>query len=312
MLAARKTPSLSDIEKVFEWVSKVKKAFEAFKPEFRAMRVNYRTRKSELRLALHIPDSPKRRIAKVKVPAYQNFVVSEMIDESFSIVPSAWRLESGHWILDASSLPRSENYLLILTGEVPEEILMEMVRIQPAQNRDQTPDLDRYWLHSMIRNVDFFEPIYRELEVDNVNVLVRVGIETCFSTTFPDEMKRLLKASQRWTRAGYSRDRAEIQKAWFNLRQITQGSKISVGDIIDAVYKLTLGELFTEYLNIDLPYSLGHVKREERFLGLFPEKMSVEACADLSLKQPVAKGYLSFSKKDYMKRIEEFLSEIRR
>jgi hypothetical protein len=301
---------LSDIEKVFEWVSKVKNAFDDFKPEFRDMKIDYRTKKSELRLMLYIPDSLKRKVKKVKVPAYQNFIVSEMIDESFSTVPLAWVFDRGNWILKASSLPASERFLLKLIGEVPREILSEIVRIQPAQNRDQTPEMDKYWLHSMIKNVDFIQQIYQELEVDDINLMVHVGIERCFSTTFPQELKKLLKVSQRWTRAGYGRDRSEIQRAWLDLRSVTRRSKIQVGDIIGAIYKLTLGELFAEYLAVDQPYLLGEMKREERFMGLFPQKMSVEACTDLNLKKPVATGYLTFKKKEYMKRIQEYLSEL--
>lgn len=309
-MANMKELKLSDVEKVFEWMSKVKKAFDDFKPEFRDMRINHRTQKSELRLALYIPVSLRRKVAKVKVPAYQNFIVSEMIDESFSIVPSAWVFDSGNWILKASSLPASERFLLKLIGEVPREIMSDIVRIQPAQNRDQTPEIDKYWLHSMIKNVDFIKQIYRELEVDDVNVMVHVGIERCFSATFPQEFKKLLRASQRWTRAGYSRDRNEIQRAWSELRRVTRHSRIQVGDIIEALYKLTLGELFAEYLVVEQPYSFGEMKREERFMGLFPQKMSVEACTDLNLKQPVATGYLTFKKKEYMKRIQEYLSEL--
>jgi len=307
-----KIPSPSDIEKVFEWINKVKKFFEPFKPEFRGMRINYRTQKSEISLALYIPDSIRRKITKIEIPAYQNFVVSDMIDESFSRVMSAWQFRSGKWVLKPSILPASERYLVKLKGEVPKETLFEMVRIQPARNRDQTPELDRYWLNSMIRDVGYFSQIYRELEVDDVNVSVHVGIERCFSTTFPKEMRRVLKASQRWTRAGHSRDRNEIQRAWMNLRRVTKASKIQVGDIIRAIYKLTLGELFTEYVVVDMPYSLEEIKREERFMGMFPEKMSVEACTDLNLRQPVATGYLTFKKKEYMKKIEAFLSGLRK
>lgn len=125
-------------------------------------------------------------------------------------------------------------------------------------------------------------------------------------------MKRVLKASQRWTRAGYGRDREEIQRAWLNLRRVTAASKIQVGDIIRAIYRLTIGELFVEYLAVDMPYSLGEIKREERFMGLFPEKMSVEACTDLNIKELVATGYLTFKKKEYMEKIEEFLSGLRK
>jgi hypothetical protein len=83
----KKAPSVSDIEKVFEWIGKVKKFFEPFKPEFRDMRINHRTKQSEMSLALHIPNSIRRSMNNVEIPAYQNFQIYEMIDESFSRVP---------------------------------------------------------------------------------------------------------------------------------------------------------------------------------------------------------------------------------
>jgi hypothetical protein len=172
--------------------------------------------------------------------------------------------------------------------------------------------MDKYWLNSMIRDVAYIENIYRQLEVDDIDIAVKVGIERCFSATFPEELKRVLEASQRWIRAGHGRDRNEIQRAWSNLRRVTGSSQIEVGDIVKTIYKLTIGELFVDYLSVDTPYVLGEVRREERFMGLFPEKMSVEATTDLSLKQPIATGYLTFKKKDYMKKIEEFLSELKR
>jgi hypothetical protein len=308
----QKIPKTSEIEKVFEWINRVREFFKSFKPEFKDMRINYRTQKSEISLTLSIPDSVRRNISKIEIPAYQNFVVSEMIDETFTRVPSAWQFNDGKWVLRPSTLPASEKYLLRLKGEVPQETLLNIVRIQPAQNRDQTPELDKYWLNSMLRDVAFIEQIYHELEVSDVDVAVNVGVERCFSTTFPQETKRVLAASQRWMRAGHSHDRNEIQRAWINLREVTGTSKIQVGDIIRAVYDLTLGNLFAEYLFVDTPYSLGEIKREERFMGIFPEKMSVEALADLTLKQPVANGYLTFKKKEYTKKIEEYLSELKK
>lgn len=60
-----------------------------------------------------------------------------------------------------------------------------------SNHRDQTPEMDKYWLNSMIKNVDYLESIYRELEVDDINVSVHVGVERCFSTTFPKELKKV-------------------------------------------------------------------------------------------------------------------------
>jgi len=309
--ANRRMLSLSDIEKVFEWVNKVKKFFEPFKPEFRDMRINYRTQQSEMSLALNIPNSIRRSMNKIEIPAYQNFQVSEMIDESFSKVQLVWHFDNGKWIMNPLNLPASERYLLKLRGEVPKEIVSDIVRIQPAQNRDQTSEMDKYWLNCVITNVDYFEKIYRQLEVSDVDITVRVGIERCFSTTFSEEFKRVLEASQRWIHAGHGHDRNEIQRAWGNLRRVAGSSQIKVGEITRAIYELTVGKLFVDYLSVDVPYSLGEIRREERFMGLFPEKMSVEATTDLSLKRPIATGYLTFKKKEYTKRIEEFLSKLK-
>lgn len=308
---SRRKLSLSDIEKIFEWVSKVRKFFEPFKPEFKDMRINYRTRQSEMSLALYIPDSVRRSVNKIEIPAYQNFQIAEMIDESFSKVELVWHFDDGKWKMNTSVLPASERYLLKLKGEVPKEIMSDIIRIQPAQNRDQTSEMDRYWLNCVITDVDYFRDMYRQLEVGDIDVTVRVGIERCFSTTFSEELKRVLEASQRWVRAGHGRDRNEIQRAWMNLKSVAGSSQIQVGQITRTIYELTIGELFKDYLSVGLPYSIGEIRREERFMGLFPEKMSVEATTDLSLKQPFARGYLTFKKKEYMKKIEKHLTKLK-
>lgn len=307
-----KLPTIADVQKVFEWVNKVKKYFEPFKPEFKEMRINYKTRKSDLSLALFIPASVRRNFVKIEIPAYQNFVVSEMIDESFSRVESAWQFENGKWIMRSALLPASERFLLKLRGEVPQQIIEDIVRIQPAQNRDQTIEVDKYWLDSMIRDVDYLAKIYHNLEVEDVDVGVNVGIERCFSSTFPNELKRVLGASRRWINAGHGHDRSEVQRAWANLKYVTGDSKIEVGDIIKTIQKLTEGSLFVNHLSVDLPYSIGKISREERFLGLFPEKMAVEATTFLTLNKPIATGYLTFKKKNYMSAITEVLDDFKK
>lgn len=84
--------------------------------------------------------------------------------------------------------------------------ILGIILLKEIQNRDQTPELDKYWLNSMIRNVDYFKKIYQELEIDDVNVSVHVGVERCFSTTFPKEMKKstgsISKMDTSWTWSG--------------------------------------------------------------------------------------------------------------
>ena len=301
---------LEELEKIFEWGNKVVNYYKPYKPEVKSMTINYRTLSSEINLLLYIPDNIRRRITKVEIPAYQNFVITNMIDESFNPIRHLWRFENGKWKLNPKSLPASEKFLVTLHGKVPKIVMSNLVRIQPAKNRDQTEEFDRYWLDSMIRNVGLLEQIWHELNVEDVNVAVRVGIERCFSATIPKELKMKLKATQRWIRAGHGLDREEVFRAWRDLRRASRAIKIPVDKIVDIMYKLTTGETFTRFLSVDRPYTLGDVRREEQLISLFPERMFVEALTELSLKQPTATGYLTFKKKKYIETIEQSFSEL--
>jgi len=82
-----------------------------------------------------------------------------------------------------------------------------IILLKEIQNSiDPKSELNKYWLNSMIRNVDYFKKIYQELEIDDVNVSVHVGVERCFSTTFPKEMKKstgsISKMDTSWTWSG--------------------------------------------------------------------------------------------------------------
>jgi len=295
---------------ILGWLDKASVYFKPFRPEVKSMIVNYKNRRSEINLLLRIPEGVRRTIHFVEVPAYQNFTVRDMIDESFGRVGGLWWYEDGKWKLDPSKLPKCENYLLMLRGTVPDETLNQLVRIQPAINRDQTEEVDRFWLDCMLRNVGLLEKIWRELSIDEVNVGVRVGIERCFSTTIPKEFKERLEATRRWVVAGRGRDREEVQRAWRRVRQVTQTSRVSVEEIVETIYRLTSGEAFGAFLDLEQPYRMGEIRREERFVGPFPARMAVEASTELGLQKPIATGYLTFKKKAYTEKIKETLDRL--
>lgn len=291
------------LSEALEWVNKVVDYFSPYKPETKSMTINYRNLNAEIELLLFIPDNMKRKLRMVEIPAYQNFIVSEMRDESFNRIGEMWSSEDGKWKLNASNLPPSEKYLLTLRGTIPKEALSKVVFVQPSANRDQTEDMDRYWLSSMIRNVDALQKLWDALEVDDVTAKVNVGIERCFSTTLPKELKEQINANRRWTKAGYRKDREEVNRAWSDLRRSKEKFKCSIGDLVNMIQRLTADNTFSKFLHLDEPYSIGEIRREEGFKGTFPDRMYTEAVTSLSLKQPTAKGYLSFKKKDYTEAI---------
>lgn len=294
----------SQILEALGWVNKVVDYFSPYKPETKSMTINYRNLNAEIELLLFIPDNMKRKIRKVEIPAYQNFTVSEMRDESFNRIGELWSFEDGKWKLNASNLPPSEKYLLTLKGMVPKDALSKVVFVQPSANRDQTEEVDRYWLSSMIKNVDTLQKVWDELEVDDVTAKVNVGVERCFSTSLPKELKEKINATRRWIQAGHHKDREEVAKAWGELRRTKEKFKFSISDLVNMIHRLTADNTFSKFLYLDEPYSIGEIRREEAFRGTFPERMYTEAITFLSLKQPAAKGYLSFKKKDYTEAIK--------
>lgn len=295
---------------VVGWLEKASEYFKPFTPEVKSMVVNYKNKRSEINLLLNIPDGVRRKVQSVRVPAYDNFIVHDMIDESFARVGGVWQYEDGSWKLDASNLPKSEKYLLMLRGSIPNETLNALVRIQPAVNRDQTEELDRYWLDCMLRNVALLEKIWQELNIDEVNVGVNVGIERCFSTTIPKELKRRLDTTRRWIQAGRGRDREEINRIWRDMRLLSRTSKVSVDEVLDAIRKMTTGETFGSFLAVDQPYRIGEIRMPQKPISLIPSQMSVEASTELGLKRPTAAGYLSFKKKDYTEKVKESLDKL--
>jgi len=300
-----------EIIDALDWTKRIYDFFRPYKSEIRKLRLNYKEQTSEIRLLIYIPDTIKRKVSKIEVPAYSNFYIHEMMDETFVSLPVAelWKYKDGKWILKPTSLPSSEKFFLSMRGFCPREVISKIVRVQEARNRDQTEEEDRYWLDCMIRDVELLEKVWTALEVEDVDVDVRVGIDRCFSSAIPRDYRKKIDAVQEYLAAGYSRDREKVGRAWRRLRLARRIPGVSVDDLMDLIMKLTSGELFATFVSVDPPYNLGAIKREEKFRGPFPERMMVEALTDLNLKQYTATGYLTFKKKKYIDKIKETIEK---
>jgi hypothetical protein len=160
----------------------------------------------------------------------------------------------------------------------------------------------------MIRDIELVENIWDTIEIEDVNVGIRVGINKCFSSAIPPAYVRKIKATQRFIYAGHKRDREELFRAWAELHR-SQDSKSSPEDLMEMVNRLTSGELFENYVFVEEPYNIGSINRDADSSAL-PNFMNVQARTDLSLKQYVADGFLVFNKKKYIEDIKENLGII--
>lgn len=293
-----------DVLKTIDSMKKVIDYFKPFKPEVKAITINYRTYRSRVEFVVFVPDSIRRKFFDIEIPAYQGYRIVEMRDESFNRIEALWTYKKGRLVLDTKNLPSSERFLIVLEGKVPSNFVKRIVRVQPAINRDQSEEYDRYWLSCMLKDVTILERIWNSLEVEEVSVNVKVGIEKCFSAALPKEVKKALEATRELLAAGRGKSRDEIIRAWSKYRQAVKKAP-SADQLIDLIYKVTDGSFFRNYVTVDDPYSIRNVRRDESFPGPFPEKISVEAVTFLNLRTPEAKGYLTFKKKSYIEAIRQ-------
>lgn len=143
------------------------------------------------------------------------------------------------------------------------------------------------------------------MEIEDVNVGVKVGINRCFSAAIPSGYTKKIKATQEFLKAGHGRDREELYRAWAGLHRSQESKGINPEDFMELIRKLTSGDLFENYVHVQEPYNLGSINRDDDTAGILPNYMNVQALTNLNLKQFSADGYLVFYKKKYIEDIKE-------
>jgi len=299
-------PSLSISPAAFVgWFDKIKEQFSDFKPETRTMMINFTRKTSTIGFQVSVPDGWRKNTNKVKIPTYPGFNIIRMMDESFHEQKNLWRHQDGFHVLDAKDLPTSEKYLIEMEGSIDENALKNLVHIKPAANRDNDDEDDKYWLDSSIKTPKALEKIYDDLEIEEVNVGVYVDIDKMFGLTLPKEIRtkaeslhRLLDESKKFNRNEILRSAAEYK------RQERLHPSYNPGDFIKIIQRLTARDIVGQHIEIDKPYNVGNIDQPEKFVGIVPQNIKVQALTTLTLRNPAALGYLKFKRKMYMDKLK--------
>ncbi len=151
----------------------------------------------------------------------------------------------------------------------------------------------------MIRDIELVENIWDLLEIDDVNVAIKVGINKCFSTAIPPSYSRKIKATQRYISAGFGKDREQLHRAWAEFRRSQRDAGCTLDEFVKIIGNLTKGDLFEKYIHIDDPYNIKNIIRDDTN-NILPDFMSVQAVTNLNLKKYTADGELIFEKKKYI------------
>lgn len=298
------------LDKATEWIPKIINNLKPCKPEIKNVNINYLNKNTELSLSLEIPNDIRRKVGKIDIPNSKNFYIDNIMDNIFTDIDLGSIIETtpDKLRIKTSNLPNSEKFLIKLKGKLPQTTLDQIVFVQPAQNKDRKDGNEKYWLRSMIRDAESLENLWENLNVDNVKAGVNIGVERHISTNLPPELKKGLEAMALYSKSIYSSHWSDVRDSWLNLRKM-KGSKITVKDLTDTIKTLSDIEFFSEFVEIDNPYNMGEIKNNEPHQTI-PQKMYAEAITRLNLKKPIAEGYMTFRKENYVNSIKEKYNEL--
>lgn len=299
-------------ESILGWYDKIKTNFTDFKPETRTMTINYGRKTSVIELALKIEDGFRKNHQKIKLPAYNDYQIIRMKDDSFHNLKFLWQRDGNYWVLDASKLPSSEWFSIELEGSIQPNILKDLVHIKPAFNRDSDNDTDKFWLDASIKNPTIIDKMWQALEIQDVNVGVLVDVNKLFGLRMPSEIQDKAVMMQKYLRAGLLLDRQNMFRTASAYRQFEREIPFNPNDFLKIIQNLTGREIFMDYLNIDQPYSIGDIDHPKKHDGILPMDVRVQTLTNLTLKNPQSSGYLIFKRQKYLDRLEDEFGKFKR
>ncbi len=295
---------------IAEQIETLTKYFKPYKPDVRSFRINYLTRTSELKYFVEIsPGIIRKTQGKITLPVMLGFKIYDVVDlDTGSLVRVDFNRNDMTWVCNLDDFPQSERFMITLQGSVGEDFLHRLVAVKAAVNPQKKAGVDIYWIHSALRDVSILEKAWTELNIDSVNVDVRIGVERYFGSAIPDEIKKGLKIQQRLLTA-IRRGERNIEGLKRKYRKSELASGVSPTDVYELVRRLVSGEYFVDFVNVDHPFVIGGIESERKATSVIPEKVRVGAMADLNFRHPAAKGELKFDRGQYISSVS---SEIER
>ncbi|MCK4757441.1 MAG: hypothetical protein KAS67_03215 [Thermoplasmata archaeon] len=301
-----------DSEEAISWIENVKKKLGPYKPEVTNFDINYKTRRSELKLSLTIPKGLRRNtIGKIEIPAYNNFQIKEMIDNHFQQITGVWEFQDGRYIFKTNQLPKSsESFLLTLNGKISDTLLNYLIRIQPSTNPNKDNNTDQYWLACHLKDTNILKGWWDALSIREIDIGIKVAIQRCFTNSVPKDVMERLEAQREWNRQGAARrfDRQGVFQAFRYGRRARAASVLDIDEIYKLIVEISSAQKFEEYLSVERPFDILGVEEDKNF-DFYPERMNVDVITALNSNNPTAEGNLTFKRKEYEESIKSVIEK---
>jgi hypothetical protein len=306
------TVSPTDITKVpdiIKAVDAILAKLSPYKPSVKKLDIDCQAKSSEIRLGVNVPHGMKRKLRDIEIPAYEGYCIREIVDESFNVVKVVPQLKGGNWVIDAQKLPKSEHYLIFMSGTVTNETLKKLVRIDVPGDPVKEDDKDSYWIHSGIRDVSLLEAMYTELNLDKILTTVKVGVERTFSSSVPSEIIDYYRERAMSDIALSGHDRQQVFNQWRKYRSAKRNiGNLKPFQIIDVLHKLVDPQSFRIYVSIDSPFRVHEIATIGGIMP--PESIAVNVFTNLNYRIPAADGNLIFKKREFSDNIQKEFKDL--
>jgi hypothetical protein len=255
---------------------------------------------------LKIPSGLKRKThRKIELPATTGFKIDEVLDlDTTDILNVDYDVENQKWVFNANDFPNSNRFMVTTKGLVSQEFLNRLVGVNCASNPTQKGDCDCYWVHSALKDVSILEKIWDELDIDRVNINVRIGVERFFNSAIPEVVKERLK-TQSLLLSAISSGQRNIEGLKSKYRYSVRKARISPSDLVELLMRLVSGDFFSSFVSVDEPFVVGFIEPHRELTSVVPERVKVNVQSDLNLKLPAAKGELTFERKLFTNAVEK-------
>lgn len=284
-----------------------------YKPEVKKFRIDYLDRSSEIKYYLEIPAGIRRRVHRnrLEVPARIGFRIYELLDLDTGSIIKQFKYDSAgnKWVFDLNKFPSSEKYLLTLKGNVSPNMLDRIADVRAGVNPSRAGGIDRYWIHSALKDVSILKRWWDELDVERVNADVRVGVERYFASAIPSRVKERLTIGSKLMDAIARGDRNLEQRLKVKYRTLQRLVKTSPMELFELISSLVSGGYFINYLTVDHPFVLGAIAPLRELTVIIPEKVKVSVQTDLNFNRPAVRGNLDFQRTKYIEDVSDTIEK---
>lgn len=284
--------------------------FRPYQPEIRKFRIDYSDKSSEIKYLLQMP-SGRRRLThrKVELPATTGYRIDEVLDlDTTEMLEIDFDINGKKWVVNTNKFPESERFLVTLKGFVSDQFVNRLVSVDCAANPTRRKEDDLYWIHAALKDVSILEKLWHELNIDKVNMDVRIGVDRFFSSAIPKEISERFKVQSKLLNAIASGQR-DLGMLRYEYRKRRAESRISASELVELFTKMVSGDFFRNYIQVDSPFNLGYIEPFRKFTSLIPERVKVGVLTNLDFKMPAAKGNLIFERRKYGDSVNDMMDE---